>query len=588
MRRTPALLLLVALLAGCSGLPTSEEVSTGLAVEAPQAPDFEYVPPGPEPGDGPEAVIRGFLRAGRASDGTYDIARRFTAADVGVAWQPDSAIVVHEATKPLGIRALGGGHYRIEAPVVMTLDSSGRSTPAVPGATGRADVTVARIGGQWRITAVPKGFGRWVSSADFTRLFVPETLHYLNHDGTSLVPDQRWFPRDHLPTRLATAQLDEPPAYLGSAVRTAVPPGARLATPAVTVVDGTAVVDIASVDMATETRARRELWAQLATTLTQVPEVNGVLVQNDGATLDFAGRPDGGLTPADLGLSVVNQALSVSPVIRNGAKVTQLDSQRIREDIGVRTDRLARRTYPDVPTSFRRLALSADGVEVAAVESTGRHVSRWRNGNQYEVPVNAKDVSRPAYDGLGFLWFGGTGSTEGRVTNLWTVDTAVDPASAELAAARRVDAPWLLDRRIVSVKVSAGGERAVVASTDASGRDPRVELSGVIRDKEGRPVALAAPLRLAPTLVRVVDVAWLGPVTLVALGQVRGDPLRPWVVTTSGEMRPLTASPDAVAVSTLASERDTVVVAAVGDVRIRGGSRWISLAKGTDFAAAGL
>lgn len=584
--RFAALLAMLLLLSGCAGLVSDGDVSEGLPIEASDAPVIDYVPPGPNPGADPASIVLGFIRAGAASDGTYEVARRYLTAAAGRVWQPDQAVVVLTGAAPLTVTRLSESGWRLRGGVSAVIDDVGRSEPAAPGATATLDLRLTRVAGEWRIDALPKDLGRWVASSDFVRLFTAESVHFLSRNRSSLVPDERWFPRDHLATRVAAAQLESVPPYLEGVATTQVPSGARLGNPGVTLLEGTAIVDIAAPEFTTDTSSRRQLWAQFATTLTQLPAVSKVLLRSEGATLDFSGKPDGGLAPEDLGLGVTPTSLTSFPVVRDGDEVVQYLGPRVTDILGVRSEGVDRRSYAPVPTSFDQLALSNDGAEIAAVRSDGAQLRRWRGDIPYEVPVNATRIGRPTYDALGYLWFGGVGSTQGKATRLWWVDKAADPADPDAAQARRVEVPWLEGRVVLTAKLAPDGDRIAVASTNAAGGDPQVSLAAVVRDRVGAPQGLTTPIRLGATLHRVLDLAWLDPVTLGVLGGI-GSEARPWVLSTNGSLRGLDESPDLIAMTTLGGERDAVVVSAKGEARIRAGSLWIKIANGSDFVVAG-
>jgi hypothetical protein len=584
--RVGVLLALVLALTGCAGLANDEAVRDGLPIEASDAPVIDYVPPAPNAGADPSSIILGFVRAGAASDGTYEVARRYLTADAAKAWSPDRAVVVLTGAAPLKAQQLAAGTWRLSGAMSAVVDSDGRSTPAVPNSTATADLRLTKVDGEWRIASVPAAMGRWITASDFSRLFAAESVHFLARGRGSLIPDERWFPRDHLATRVAAAQLEPVPTYLQAVAATEVPNGAKLGNPGVTLLDGTAIVDIAAPDLTSDTDSRRQLWAQFATTLTQLSDVSKVVIQYEGATVDFSGRPEGGLAPEDLGLGVTPMNLTTYPVVRSGTQVVQYVGQRVQDIIGGRAQGVDRRTYPPIDTIYDKLALSNDGSEIAGVREDGLRISRWRGEIQYDVPVTATQIGRPTYDALGYLWFGGVGSSGGKPTRLWWVDKSADPADPTTSRARRVEASWLDGRVVVTAKLSPEGDRIAVASTNASGGDPRVDLAGVVRDRAGAPQSLATSVRLGSTLRRVVDLTWLDPVTLGVLGGLRGES-RPFVLSLNGTLRALDESPDLVAMTTLGGERDAIVVSSKGEARIRAGSNWLRIASGSDFAVAG-
>jgi hypothetical protein len=187
------------------------------------------LPAGPVAGAEPEQIIRGFLRAGAASDGDYASARDFLTEDAARKWQPDGGLVIVSTESELVIEAISEGRYRVSAPLRARIDVHGRYVAATEGERAESEVQFARIQDQWRIAGLPEDFGRWIASAEVRRLIRPYAVHYVTEDRRTLVEDLRWFPLDHLTSRLARAQLDPVPADLAGVATTAVPAGTRLA-----------------------------------------------------------------------------------------------------------------------------------------------------------------------------------------------------------------------------------------------------------------------------------------------------------------------------------------------------------------------
>lgn len=571
------------LLTGCSGLATSSPVQPGLDVNGASSAPLQFVPPGPQPDAAPADIIRGFLRAGTASDGNYDVARTFLTQAAAKTWVPDNDAVVYDSAEPLTVTDAGLDRWRLAASQVARIESDGRYLPSIPGSPTTADLTLTRTAGQWRIASMPQGFGRWVSGLDAARLFAAYRVSYLAVGTGAPVPDLRWFPQDHLPTRLAKALLDDVPPYLVGTARSAIPADATVES--VPIKGGVATVDLTGT-FSSDTSARRAVWTQVVLTLAQLPAVDEVMVQSGGATLDYAGKPAGPLTPADVTPgSSANTASTVLPVLRNGSTVTQVNPRDLLDgESPGRVSADQRRTYPDVGEAWKWLALAPRGTELAAVDDDQKGLSRWRNNNQYVVPVSAESISRPAYDVSGVLWFGGVGAAAAQ--RLWALDTSVNPADPKVAAARPVTATWLAGRTVVAVAPSSDSERLAVVSTDAKGKGTRLDVTGVIRAKGGFPTGLSAPLRVGAPITRAGDLTWIDDTTLALIAAVGTEQARPYVVSTGGEMTGLSSVPGATAVTTLSGQRDLVVTSTDDAIRIRAGVRWVHLATGSDFAVA--
>lgn len=580
--RVAALAVAGLLLAGCGGLSRAGPVEGGLQVGSGETSPLTVVYPGPQPGAGQESIVRGFIRAGAASDGAYDNARRFLTAAASEQWNPDATLVVRASDDAPTVRQVDQARVAVTTATAGTIDASGRFTAAEPGATVTATFSLASVGGQWRIATIPQGFGRWIASSDVARLVQPFAVHYVSTSRRATVPDVRWFPLDRLAPRLARAQLDPVPAFLEGAAVSAVPNGARLLGDAVSVDDGVASVNLISDSLAPGQATRENLWAQFLTTLTQEPSVASVLLSVDGVPVDVDGVDGPVSSVTRVGFPEPAPApATAKPVVRRGATVSVFDPGARAQEQGRQTPSPSQ--YPSVPEGYTHLALSADGAELAAVDPDGDGVSRWRGGNRYEVPGVGGRVGAPAYDRRGFLWVAGVGDDAER---LFCVDLEADPADPQAAAATPVAAQWLAGRRVVQARVAADGDRIAVLSTQMDGHGPRVDLAGVVRADGDRPQRLSAPLRLGVEFSSARGLAWLDDQSLATVAGIGGGPLRPTVLTVGGELRILPEVPEAVAVATTGGERNLHVVTSQGRLVVRAGPRWVDSGPAQDLAPA--
>lgn len=569
-------------LSGCGGLTTYGPVQSGREVGSGEAPQVTVVFPGPQEGSTQEGIVRGFLRAGAASDGAYDNARKFLTTAASERWNPDETIVLLASDQSPTVRQVDPATVAVTAAAAGTVDATGRFTAADPGSTVTATFSLTPVNGQWRIDALPKGFGRWIAAGDVARLVQPFAIHYVSLSRRAMVPDVRWFPLDRLAPRLAKAQLDPVPDYLAGAAVSAVPARARLLGDAVSVKDSVASVNLISSQLAPGQATRQNLWAQFVTTLTQVPDVSAVLLAIDGLPVDLDGIEGPVASLAQVGFPAPAPDTSTAkPVVRRGADVTVFDPGVNAQEQGRQTQAPAT-TYPAVPATFTHLALSADGSELAAIDPDGDGISRWRGDNRYEVPGFGRDVGAPAYDRRGFLWAGGVGRGSDR---LFVVDVRADPADPRAAAATPVAADWLAGRRVLEARVASDGDRVAVLSTRADGRDVRVDLAGISRGEGGRPQRLSAPLRLGVVFSSAQDLVWLDDETLATVASVGGAPVRPTILTVGGELRALAEVPGAIRVGTTGGERNLYVVTSQGRLLSRVGTRWVDSGPANDLAA---
>lgn len=574
--------VLIGLLTGCSGLSTDTAVQEGLAVSAANPPRIGYVPPPPGADATPERLVRGFIRAGSASDGDYEVARLFLTDRAAGVWKPDGEVTVFRTDTSPKVTPLAQSRWRLTVATAATITADGRYRPAAPGATKSVDFGLVKVDGQWRIDTLPTTFARWIETSDVGRLFRSYPVDYFSAVDDSLVPDVRFFPDDHLPTRVAAAQVAAVPAYLNGAVVTGFPPDARLRVGSVPVVDGVATVDLSG-SFGGDSKARRAVWVQLAASLTQLPEVASVMVQVDGSVFDFAGRIGGASsTLADLGAGG-DRAPAGLPVVRTGATLRHVDPT---SGNGFGKDPKGndpKSPFPAIAQEWRDLAVSRDLAEVAGVDAARSNVSRWLGDHRYEVPLAGSAVGKPAYDVRGWLWIPAVGARQ--ADRLWAVDSSSDPANTSLAKAQAVSAAWLTDRIVRSVRLPLDGQRVAVLSTDAGGGDARLDVAGVIRDDKDRPTGLSAPLRLAPNLTNAIDVTWIGETDLAAVGVGAGAAgLSPVIVGLSGDVEVQSAVKSAASIGSAGGVRDLIVTTSDGRILSRAGTSWVELGKGTDFA----
>lgn len=570
-----SLALVALLVSACSGIGSSTPVQPGLEVRGGEVQPVRAFFPPPAKGASQRDIVLGFIRAGAASDGNFDTARSYLTEDADKGWMPEGEVVLYSTTTPLTVQNRTSDVAVLSGPVEASIGADGRYVRAAAGATRRVEFQFARIEGEWRISNVPKGFGRWITTSDLGRLLQPYSLHYIASDRRALVPDRRWFPPDHLATRLARAQLADPPAYLGDAVRNDIPRGSRLTADSVSVTEGVARVDITG-QVPTDKTQRENVWAQLVSTLLQDPTVQAVTIRVRETTLEL---PDVDLpvrTIEEVGFPAPPVVPVGRPLIRRGDAIFRLPSTSF-------VDRAPQRSgNVDVQSSFRFLALSVDGTDVAGVDPDAQGLSRFRGQNRYEVAFVGTRVGHPAYDARNVLWAGAIGIDDESDTRLWAFPVTGDPADPPPAIG--VQAEWLATRRVVESKPSPSGDRIALLHTAENGSDPQVTVTGVVRRPSGQPVRLAGPLRLGSSLVNLAGLVWLSNTSVATLGQRAGTPeqRRPYVLSIDGEEQALSETPRGISITSAGGERDILVTTSDGTVISRAGQQWLSLGNGTD------
>lgn len=582
--RAAAVVLLAGLaVAACGGLPNAGPVQQGLDVGAPAVEPVRVLPNGPTPGAPPAEIVRGFLAAGNGVDDDHAIARSFFAPSIAASWEPDRGVMVYPDADALTFRTGADHTVLVTAQVTASIDASGRYRELPPGTQVSATFGLQQVNSQWRIAALQKDFGLWLTSFDLARLYRPFTINYVSPVERSVVPDRRWFPLGPgLATTLARAQLDPVPDYLRGAAVTGVPPGTRLAVDAVPVENGRAIVDLSAAGLVPDSTARRAMWAQFIATLTQVPAVRQVSLEVEGSRLDLPDVPDAASSPVDVGFPAESTSTQQA-LVRSGSTLQRVDPTRFGDvEQPRRAPSLSNAPLPVVAPGWTGLAVSPDSSEVAAIGGDHRDMARWQGLKLTQLPRFADHLTRPSYDGLHGLWV--AGHTAGASRVYW-IDTSAPVAAA---APRPVTATWLAGRAVIAFRVAPDDERALVVSTRPGGTDLRVDVVGIVRAANDQPQALTPPLRVAPALTSATDAAWVDEGSLVVLGrQDPSDAMRPYLCDVGGVTTPLTPVPGERSVTTSGGPRGVVVVTDQGQVLQRAGTGWVAIGKGTDFAVPG-
>lgn len=597
---------LVLLLAGCGGIPETGPVIEGRRLDEPILdPPVRVVPQAPFDGATPEQVALGFLRAAEDVDETRATAKQYLAPASVDGWRwPSEDIIIYDSPDDLAVREVGPDLLEIRARAVAKVSPQGRYSDLPTGSEVAVTFGMTKVGGEWRIELPQTGFGLWLESGGFDRLYSAQNVYYVTQTGRQLVPDTRWFRSgSRMATTLARAQLDPPPPHLKGALTTGIPAGTTLAVNAVPVENGLAQVTLSENALDADPQQRTTMWAQLAATLSQVSAVQSVAIKAGGTDLELPTLGTAVSVFADLGYNQSSTPSFETALLRSppDGRISRIDPRFIPDPSANnrRPDTKEREGDPvRIPPVWVRLSMSVDGAEVAAVGDDLADLSRWRGTEFIPVGPFATRLTRPAYDAKGWLWVGGQDRDgNGR---LYVLD-AGDQTEGKVP--EPLDAPWLAERRVVAIALAADAARLLVISTDRLGKDVRLGLAGIIRGANGSPTAVGEPLRLAEPLPDMEDVTWLDESSFAVIGTMgKDDPLRPWVGAVgaglSGIRRrgPLTAQearvsplPEGtpVSVTSVGGSRGLIVISDQKIVWVRTGATWHQIAPGSDVVVPG-
>lgn len=596
-----ALLAVVLVLSGCSGLPTEGEVQKGRAIDNEDArPDVGQQPEPPEPGSGMEDVVEGFLRAHIGASEGFRTAREYLSGAAKRSWNPDQRILILD-TSNLNPRRATGSRIIVSATAIGEVDAGGHLTEFPTRQNRRLQIGLGKVDGEWRVTEVPSDLGLWLSIADFKKGYQPRTVYFAPERGPrTLIPDTRWLPDAGLATALARAVIGAPPKWLAETARRPLPTSTRLQPRTISVSSRTriATVTLSRAALRASPEDRKALWASMIQTLNQVPGVGRVEIKVGKSTLQVAG------IEGDRSLERLQYAVPEAPsgpvVVRSG---NQLGWARTTDERDQRDGSGAGSEQEDLPTvsgQWDQLAADTRGREIAGVSGDRTQIGRWTAGRLTTRPSFGSDLVRPSYDGQGGLWVAGRAlgavrdrdaskkgdddevkRAEGPPT-IWLIDTRRPPAQAQ---AEPVSAPWLGSREVRSIAVSPDAHRVALVVEDKSGRRSLL-LAAVTRDRSGDVAGLATPVEVNPAVQEATSVTWTDESTLGVLGHtVRSSDDVPMLVPVGGlveTLGPPVAGATTIVGSTLA-QNHVFVVTDRNSVQHRLGRAWERFVKASDL-----
>lgn len=580
LRVIAAAICVSALVAGC-GLPKNGPVQQGLDVGSPLLPPVRFQFEAPPRGASAEQIVRGFLAASWSSDDDFRAARAYLTPNASQAWNPRLSVTVYPDSSSLQV-SVDSSVVELRTSADATLDVDGRYTTLPANATRNASLQLSQVSGEWRISHIPPDFGLWLSRFYFERAYRSFTISYADLRLKQIVVDPRWFPVGAgLATKLARAQLQEPPAYLRGAVRSGFPPGTNLAVDSVPIEGGRAEIDLSPAVLNVSADERRAAWAQSLATMRQVPDVSTVALRVSGKDIEVVSTGQPGLPPMSLGDLGYSYGTSTPDraLLRTGTRLTAVDAGDVTSR-DASTDKASQTRLPDIAAGWSWLAASADVSDLAAVGGDRRDLHRWRAGEEGTVQGVGTQLVPPSYDVRGTLWSGGVDA--GGSARIW----AIDAAAGLGAQARPLEAKWLEGRTLEQVRPAPDGVRMLVVTRNAQGL--QIGVSGIVRDGAGKPRALTEPWAIGGDVEEVTAAAWASNETVALIGRRAGGPAPyPLLVAVGGPTTPLAAVPDARRIVVTTGERGIVILSGNGHAYSRVGGGWQQLGEVDDIIMPG-
>lgn len=504
-----ALATVAALLPGCAGIPTDSPVEAATPGEGDGRSDVRIEAQPPQTGATPTQIVEGFLDAMSSYQLGFPLAEEFLTPDARDGWGRDAIDVYNSTT----LEETQPGLVELVADPAARIDGAGRFSAAAPTSaplihTFRLALVEVDERGEWRIVNPPNVL--LISSFDLSRTYSPFVTYFPDPSGQVLVPDRVWLPaaEPQLATLLAQAVVDGPTDLIG-------PRGVANPFPPDTVVTGGAISGgrtVVTVALPappigeSDGAARRLMVAQLADTLTQLPQVEVVLTLG-GQVVDVSDAS--GALAALAGFSD-----PPAYVLTEDNAVLVADPTRASDLVPV-AGPLGRGEVP-----CKSLAVSLDRTVAATVDETGTQVLRT-SLTEDGTPVlvyQGEDVGPLSFDRYG---------------NLWLVDRRSGGRASEVKLVQpdgtvvTVAAPDLAGLRVIDLRVAVDGVRVAVVTEGPTGG---LRLGHVVR---GAAPELALTVAL-PFDGTVTDVAWAGPTELLVVATPPGGLPRPYTVSIDG------------------------------------------------------
>lgn len=497
--------------AGCATVPTSGPVvQVEPASPSQVAKGVEVRPVPPTPDAPPDVVVAGFLDAMASLQAGHEVARQYLTAPAAQAWVPSAGVSVFDGDSRTTVTT--GEQVTLQAALVGTLDAQGHFQPSAAGRTLRHTFDMQRVDGQWRIATPPAGL--LVSQYTMEHRFRPLVLWFQSHTG-AMVPERVWLARTDLGvTQAVQALLLGPSPWLGPAVTSGLPAGARLTAATVAVDRGVATVELDQpVELPDDQRAL--VLRQLALVLAPFTDVAGLRLSTAGQVWTGLGQDASGaaaLAPLRDSLRPAAREGQVAAVVGGVVGALRPDDTFARLDGPLGTGRW--------PGGARQVARN-DGVVAVVDDRADRLTVAREDEREPRLLLEGTGIGRPQVTATGQVW----AFTDGDAARaLWhgPADGRLAVASLPLLAGARIRALAVApDEAMVALVLSRGG-------VDEFGL---VRVNGPVVDGYR-----ALPLVVSQSaLSRVVDVGWTRPGELAVLAATASQgTVGTWTVSADG------------------------------------------------------
>ena len=527
-------IFLVATLTGCTSLPVSGPVRIGPDLASPTDENsFYYSPASPVDGATATEILSGFISAGTAPQNDYAIAREFLDESIPTTWNPNQELLI-QRTAPK-ITFTDAKTALVEVEVAARIDANGRYETLPAGSTRVLEYGFTDTSGQVRINSAPDV--TMVIRPVFDVVFKSYSIFFLDKSKKTLVPELRWFPSNPATgTKLVNALLAGPSSWLEPAVISAIPTGTVLSTDAVTVQQETALVDLSARALVAGLSDRSLMKAQLVATLSQLPTITEVSISIERSAQEI---PDS----------------QVEPIAASSGTLLALGESGLEALSGAAPDSFAKGLSFFSSRTASKLAASKTGNKLAAATQSGVfETGLAAPGSSVKVIDPRSSLAGLEYDLLEYLWL----ATKSQV--------AVDSMPLEVS--------WLAGQSIVDFSLSPEGSRVALVVSNGGGN--QVLVAAVIRNENGFPIQLSAPITIATEIDSPVRLSWFDSVT-VAIANSEADTASIALVSIGGTTALIQGVADVSSLVGLGDGTNLYALKKSGELVVYRGSLWRSL-----------
>ena len=475
--------LAFALSACQQGIPRDGSVQVGLSNLDVNDQSVIFTPKGPEDGDSPEDIVRGFTNAASSSTKDYAIARKFLTPEFARQWDAHASVLVDDKARTF--TPLGDNGFDLTVSPIARVDEDGIMTLSPPSSNTDLNYEFEEVDGEWRISRAPSGL--LLDRATFSLVFSQQTLYFIEPRQQTLVPDTRWFSvGSTLATDVVTALLDGPSPQLSGATSSAFTLEMTLTADAVPVVNGIASIDLTP-EAATVDRDTLDLMKkQIRASLQRVPEVTEAQLSVDQTV--FA------QTPVVRGEAVDYPQVATNPVIQLGTELGEL--------AGVTLISLGTWVRPVLAEKPSELTIRNGNDAAVLLSANGLS---WADDQGVTLLDNRTGLASPTLDRSDVVW-----------SSQQTAPTQVSlyKRTSPLAT---LQAPWFAADEVRALRISTDGTR--LAALVLNNGQANVQVAGVQRDGEGTPIGLTPAKTVAWLSGTPVDLDWMNATQLAIVSQ---------------------------------------------------------------------